>query len=48
MYLKDVVKKLAISVTIASALLTPFIANAAKVEYKWKMVTTWPKKISQA
>jgi len=43
MYLKDVVKTLAISVTIASALLTPFFANAAKVEYKWKMVTTWPK-----
>lgn len=43
MYLKDVVKTLVISVTIVSALLPPFFANAAKAEYKWKMVTTWPK-----
>lgn len=40
---KDVVRKLAISFTVAGTLLTPFIAQAAKAEYKWKMVTTWPK-----
>ncbi|MCW8329726.1 TRAP transporter substrate-binding protein DctP [Photobacterium sp. SDRW27] len=43
MVFKDVIKKLAVSVTVAGVLLTPLFANAAKVEYKWKMVTTWPK-----
>ncbi|MGF1756602.1 TRAP transporter substrate-binding protein [Photobacterium sagamiensis] len=46
MQLKDVIKKFAVSATIASALLTPFFANAAqatKAEHEWKMVTTWPK-----
>lgn len=31
------------SITIAGLLLTPLMANAAKAEYKWKMVTAWPK-----
>jgi len=43
MPLKRIITKLAIGMTIAGALLTPFMANAAKAEYKWKMVTTWPK-----
>ena len=43
MQLKKVIKNLAMGVTMAGALLTPFAANAAKAEYKWKMVTTWPK-----
>jgi len=43
MPLKRVIKRLGMYVTIAGALLTPLMANAAKAEYKWKMVTTWPK-----
>lgn len=43
MPLKRIITKLAIGMTMAGALLTPFMANAAKAEYKWKMVTTWPK-----
>jgi len=43
MQLKDVVKKFAVAATIASTLLIPFIANAAKTEHEWKMVTSWPK-----
>jgi TRAP-type mannitol/chloroaromatic compound transport system substrate-binding protein len=43
MTLKRFIKKLTMSITVAGALLTPFMANAAKAEYKWKMVTTWPK-----
>jgi len=43
MTLKTVIKSLGMSITIAGALLIPFMANAAKAEYKWKMVTAWPK-----
>jgi len=43
MKLKRFIKSLTMSITVAGALLTPFMANAAKAEYKWKMVTTWPK-----
>ncbi|MGF1763398.1 TRAP transporter substrate-binding protein [Aliivibrio kagoshimensis] len=43
MQLRELVKKMTIGATVASALLTPFFANAAPAEYKWKMVTTWPK-----
>ena len=43
MSVKKVIKCLAMGFTIAGVLLTPFVANAAKAEYKWKMVTTWPK-----
>ena len=43
MQLKKLIKNIAMSITISGVLLTPVIANAAKAEYKWKMVTTWPK-----
>ncbi|TEW49267.1 TRAP transporter substrate-binding protein [Psychromonas algicola] len=43
MPLKKIMKRLGMGITIAGVLLTPFMANAAKAEYKWKMVTTWPK-----
>ncbi|PSU45019.1 ABC transporter substrate-binding protein [Photobacterium frigidiphilum] len=43
MQLKDVIKKLALITTVASVLFTPLIVQAASAEYKWKMVTTWPK-----
>lgn len=43
MPLKKIIKRLGMSITIAGLLLTPLMANAAKAEYKWKMVTAWPK-----
>ena len=43
MQLRQLVKHMAVGATVASALLTPFFANAAPTEFKWKMVTTWPK-----
>lgn len=43
MQLKKLLKNLTMGVTVLGTLLIPFMANAAKAEYKWKMVTTWPK-----
>ncbi len=40
---RDVLKSLGSSVVAASSLAVGGQAFAAKPEFKWKMVTTWPK-----
>ena len=44
---RDVLKSLGSSVVAASSLAVGGQAFAAKPEFKWKMVTTWPKKLSR-
>ncbi len=42
MRIKDMLKTVAATATVAIAMMLPFTASAA-AEHKWKMVTTWPK-----
>jgi len=40
---RDFIKGIGAGSLVAGSAMAPAIANAAKAEYKWKMVTTWPK-----
>lgn len=43
MQLRTIIKNIALGATLVSTLALPMLVNAAPAEFKWKMVTTWPK-----
>ena len=40
---RDFIKGVGAGSLLAGSAMAPGLASAAKAEYKWKMVTTWPK-----